>query len=69
MAAGVRAIVAESFNNAHRRNLIGMGIWPLKFVEGQSAESLGLRGDEEFAIELPERTYSRMPVHVRVCFI
>lgn len=67
LIAGVRAIIAESFNNAHRRNLIGMGIWPLRFVEGQSAETLGLRGDEEYTLELPERIYSRMPVQIRVC--
>jgi aconitate hydratase len=47
---GVRAVIAESFERIHRSNLVGMGILPLKFVDGQNAESLGLRGDEVFDI-------------------
>jgi aconitate hydratase len=46
----VRAVVAESFERIHRSNLIGMGIVPLEFTAGQSAESLGLTGFETFAI-------------------
>jgi aconitate hydratase len=48
---GVRAVIAESFERIHRSNLVGMGILPLKFIEGQNAESLGLKGDEIFDIE------------------
>jgi aconitate hydratase len=48
---GVKAVIAESFERIHRSNLVGMGILPLKFMEGQNAESLGLRGDEIFDIE------------------
>jgi len=48
---GVRAVIAESFERIHRSNLVGMGILPLKFMEGQNAESLGLKGDEVFDIE------------------
>ncbi|MDR0198272.1 MAG: aconitate hydratase AcnA [Methanomassiliicoccaceae archaeon] len=49
---GVRAVIAESFERIHRSNLIGMGIVPLQFADGQSASSLGLTGDEIFDIEL-----------------
>jgi aconitate hydratase len=48
---GVKAVIAESFERIHRSNLVGMGILPLKFIEGQNAESLGLKGDEVYDIE------------------
>ena len=51
MLQGVRAVIAESFERIHRSNLVGMGVLPLRFVEGQNAESLGLDGSEEFDIE------------------
>ena len=44
-------MIAESFERIHRSNLVGMGVAPLQFPEGQSAESLGLTGEEEFSIE------------------
>jgi aconitate hydratase len=47
---GVRAVIAESFERIHRSNLVGMGVLPLVYPEGQSAESLGLTGEEEFTI-------------------
>jgi aconitate hydratase len=47
---GVRAVIAESFERIHRSNLIGMGVLPLQFSEGESAESLGLTGHESFDI-------------------
>jgi aconitate hydratase len=47
---GVRAVIAESFERIHRSNLIGMGVLPLQFIDGQSAATLGLQGDETFAI-------------------
>jgi aconitate hydratase len=47
---GVRAVIAESFERIHRSNLIGMGVLPLQFPEGESAESLGLSGAEVFEI-------------------
>ncbi|MFQ5550574.1 MAG: aconitate hydratase AcnA [Gemmatimonadales bacterium] len=50
MLLGVRAVIAESYERIHRSNLIGMGVLPLQFQEGQSAESLGLTGREEFSI-------------------
>lgn len=47
---GVRAVLAESFERIHRSNLIGMGVLPLQFPEGESAESLGLTGEEIFSV-------------------
>ena len=51
MLQGVKAVIAESFERIHRSNLVGMGILPLKFIEGQNVESLGLTGEEVFDIE------------------
>src|ERR1044072_511052 len=47
---GVRAVIAESFERIHRSNLIGMGVLPLQYKDGENAESLGLTGEEEFSI-------------------
>ncbi|MEU9440341.1 aconitate hydratase [Streptomyces sp. NPDC048304] len=47
---GVKAVIAESYERIHRSNLIGMGVLPLQFPEGASAESLGLTGEETFSI-------------------
>ncbi|GAB2454742.1 aconitate hydratase AcnA [Streptosporangium sandarakinum] len=47
---GVRAVIAESYERIHRSNLIGMGVLPLQFPEGETAESLGLTGEETFDI-------------------
>ena len=48
---GVRAVLAESFERIHRSNLVGMGVLPLQFVDGQNRESLGLTGFESFAVD------------------
>ena len=50
MLLGVRAVIAESFERIHRSNLVGMGIAPLQFVNGQDADSLGLSGEEVYEI-------------------
>ena len=47
---GVRAVIAECFERIHRSNLVGMGVLPLQFPDGENAESLGLTGEEEFSI-------------------
>jgi aconitate hydratase A / 2-methylisocitrate dehydratase len=47
---GVRAVIAESYERIHRSNLIGMGVLPLQFAAGESAESLGLTGEETFTV-------------------
>lgn len=46
---GVKAVIAESYERIHRSNLIGMGVLPLQFPEGQTAETLGLTGEEAFS--------------------
>jgi aconitate hydratase len=46
----VRAVIAESYERIHRSNLIGMGVLPLQYLDGESAESLGLTGEEEFSV-------------------
>lgn len=46
---GVKAVIAESYERIHRSNLIGMGVLPLQFPEGASAEALGLTGEETFS--------------------
>uniref|UniRef100_A0A8C7RF99 aconitate hydratase n=1 Tax=Oncorhynchus mykiss TaxID=8022 RepID=A0A8C7RF99_ONCMY len=51
---GVRAVIAESFEKMHKNHLVGMGIAPLQFLPGQSADSLELCGKEKFTITLPE---------------
>ena len=48
---GVRAVIAESYERIHRSNLVGMGILPLQFQDGQTAQSLGLTGEETFEID------------------
>ena len=47
---GVRAVLAESFERIHRSNLVGMGVLPLQFPEGENVQSLGLSGEETFSI-------------------
>ena len=47
---GVKAVVAQSFERIHRSNLVGMGVLPLQFMEGTSAQSLGLDGSETFSL-------------------
>ncbi len=48
---GVKAVIAESFERIHRSNLVGMGVLPLQFKEGDTRETLGLNGDELFSID------------------
>ncbi len=50
---GVRAVVARSFERIHRSNLVGMGVLPLQFKGSDSWQSLGIKGDEEFDIQIP----------------
>ena len=64
---GVKAVIAESYERIHRSNLIGMGVLPLQFPEGQTAESLGLTGEETFAINgITELNEGRTPKTVQV---
>jgi len=50
MLQGIRVVIAESYERIHRSNLVGMGILPLQFADGESAESLGLEGTETFDV-------------------
>jgi aconitate hydratase len=63
---GVRAVIAESFERIHRSNLVGMGVLPLQFEDGQSASSLGLDGTETFSISGVAGLKPRQDVTVEV---
>lgn len=53
LVQGVRAVIAKSFERIHRSNLVGMGLIPLCFKEGEDADSLGLTGFERYSIDMP----------------
>ncbi|MEZ6066452.1 MAG: aconitate hydratase AcnA [Planctomycetaceae bacterium] len=61
---GIRAVIAESFERIHRSNLIGMGVLPLQFREGESREALELDGTETFSIALDDALKPRQAVEV-----
>ena len=61
---GIRAVIAESFERIHRSNLVGMGVLPLSFPDGQTAQSLGLDGTEIYDIPIPANLAPRQPVRV-----
>jgi len=62
---GVRAVIAESYERIHRSNLVGMGVLPLVFRDGQNAESLGLDGTETFDITIDDSLKPRQDVTVK----
>jgi aconitate hydratase len=63
---GVRAVIVESFERIHRSNLVGMGVLPLQFKDGQTRETLGLTGDDSFTILGVGVLKPRQDVAVRV---
>ncbi|KGE71393.1 aconitate hydratase AcnA [Spirochaeta lutea] len=63
---GVQAVIAESFERIHRSNLVGMGVLPLQFKPGESAESLGLKGDEEYTITVDDGVQPKQEIRVSV---
>jgi aconitate hydratase len=64
---GVRAVLAESYERIHRSNLIGLGVLPLQYADGETADSLGLTGEETFSITgITELNEGRTPRTVRV---
>jgi aconitate hydratase len=64
---GVKAVIAESYERIHRSNLIGMGVLPLQFLEGENPRTLGLTGDEEFSITgIVELNSGKIPATVAV---
>ena len=66
MLLGARAVIAESFERIHRSNLVGMGVLPLQYKDGQTAESLGLTGRETFDVQIGDDLKPRQDVTVRV---
>jgi aconitate hydratase len=63
---GVRAVIAESFERIHRSNLVGMGVLPLQFRDGENAATYGLTGDEKYTIEGIAELQPRQDVEVKV---
>ncbi|MCB0153171.1 MAG: aconitate hydratase AcnA, partial [Anaerolineae bacterium] len=63
---GAKVVIAESFERIHRSNLVGMGVLPLQFKEGENAESLGLTGQESYAIDIDDNLQPRQEVQVTV---
>jgi len=61
---GIRAVIAESFERIHRSNLVGMGVLPLTFGDGESAESLGLTGHETFDVFVDDSIQPRQQIEV-----
>jgi aconitate hydratase len=66
---GVKAVIAASFERIHRSNLVGMGVLPLQFQEGTSAQTLGLKGSETFSLSgLTGELTPRQQVTLKVCY-
>ena len=63
---GVRAVIVESFERIHRSNLVGMGVLPLQFMEGESRTTLDLTGDDMFTITSVAKLQPRQSVTVMV---
>ena len=65
MLLGVKAVIAASFERIHRSNLVGMGVLPLVFKDGQTRSSLGLSGDEIFEIQIDDHLQPKQDVTVK----
>ncbi len=63
---GVKAVVARSFERIHRSNLVGMGVLPLQFKGADSWESLGIKGDETFEIDVPDDLRPQQDITMRI---
>ena len=64
---GVKAVIAESYERIHRSNLVGMGVLPLQFMDGENAEKLGLNGSETFDIQgIEELNNNSIPKTLKV---
>lgn len=59
-------MIAESYERIHRSNLVGMGVIPLEYLSGDTADSLGLTGRERYTVIIPEQLTPRMIVDVKV---
>ena len=58
-------MIAESYERIHRSNLVGMGILPLEFLNGENSENLGLNGSEEFTVEIENNLHLGNKIKVR----
>src|SRR4029077_5946566 len=63
---GVKAVIARSFERIHRSNLVGMGVLPLQFTGTDSAQSLGLKGDETIHIALSPEILPQQALSLRI---
>jgi aconitate hydratase len=63
---GVRAVLAESFERIHRSNLVGMGVLPLVFTQGNSMETYNLQGDETYTLHLPKKLLPSMELSLHI---
>ncbi len=63
---GVKAVIAESFERIHRTNLVGMGVLPLEFLDGENAASLKLTGREQYSVEGVKEALSGVARRARV---
>lgn len=63
---GIKAVLAESYERIHRSNLVGMGVIPLEYLTGDTADSLGLSGKERFTVIIPEQLTPRMIIDIQV---
>ncbi|HHJ06073.1 MAG TPA: aconitate hydratase AcnA [Anaerolineae bacterium] len=63
---GIRAVLAQSYERIHRSNLVGMGVLPLQFKDGDNAESLGLTGQESYSIAIDDNLQPRQDVDVTI---
>uniref|UniRef100_A0A4W5KII2 Cytoplasmic aconitate hydratase n=1 Tax=Hucho hucho TaxID=62062 RepID=A0A4W5KII2_9TELE len=63
---GIKAVLAESYERIHRSNLVGMGVIPLEYLAGETADSLGLTGHERYTVVIPEPLTPRMIVDIKL---
>lgn len=63
---GIKAVLAESYERIHRSNLVGMGVIPLEYLPGDTADSLGLTGRERYTVVIPEQLTPRMVVDMEL---
>lgn len=63
---GIKAVLAESYERIHRSNLVGMGVIPLEYLPGDTADSLGLTGRERYTVVIPEQLTPRMVVDIEL---
>uniref|UniRef100_A0A6Q2WXT7 Cytoplasmic aconitate hydratase n=1 Tax=Esox lucius TaxID=8010 RepID=A0A6Q2WXT7_ESOLU len=63
---GIKAVLAESYERIHRSNLVGMGVIPLEYLAGDTADSLGLTGRERYTVVIPDTHTPRMVVDIKV---